>query len=86
MKIPIDPIKYRSYLQRAALKRKETKEMVKVKRINPEDAITFEITALPEVWRCVVVAVGSQNFFGGNKGILKELYDALHAEVYELKG
>ena len=60
--------------------------MVTVKQINPDDDITFEITASPEVWRCVVVAVGAQHFYGvSQENILKEFYNVLHAGVYKLK-
>ncbi|KKM95797.1 hypothetical protein LCGC14_1184580 [marine sediment metagenome] len=58
--------------------------MVTVKRIYPKDGITLEITAPPEVWRCVVVAVGSQ-IFVGDESILKEFYNFLRAEIYKLK-
>ncbi|KKK90707.1 hypothetical protein LCGC14_2720300 [marine sediment metagenome] len=62
-------------------------DMVTVKRIYPKNDVTFQITASPEVWRCVIVAVGSQNFVGGkvgDEGILQEFYDFLHAEIHKL--
>ena len=55
--------------------------MVTVKRINPDDDVTLEITASPEVWRLVVYAIGPR----GDEDTLKELYDVLHAEVYRIR-
>ena len=56
--------------------------MIKIKRINPDDDVTFEITASPETWRLVVYAIGPR----GEEDVLKEFYNVLHAEVHRLRG
>ena len=53
--------------------------MITVRRINPDDDVTFEITASPEVWRNIVASIGPDVM-----PKVKEFYNALHAEVYRL--
>ena len=54
--------------------------MVVIIRINPDDDVTFQITASPEVWRCVVASIGPEQ-----RPNVREFYNALHAEIYRLK-
>ena len=56
--------------------------MIKVKRINPDDDVIFEITAPPEVWRNIVYAISPASQASQD---LAKFYDALHAEIYKLK-
>jgi len=55
-------------------------DMVTVKRIYPKNDVTFQITASPEVWRCVVASIGPEQ-----RPNVREFYNALHAEIYRLK-